>query len=117
MCSARTRGTDEEDEMHEYGIAVAADAAAIVTLGWFELRARRRRRRDAARAATRDAGIPRDVDLALAIADHLRLKYRPLFTRNRALLEATNEAMRVSLRAAAAIAKLLNYPPTETEEV
>jgi hypothetical protein len=86
-------------------IAVAAVAAAFALDAW-QLRHRRR-----ARARQRAVGagpykpthdFPRDVDLALAIADHLRLKFGPIVR----LGLAINEAMRVSLRAATLVAPI-----------
>lgn len=63
----------------EIGLA-AAIATTLTTTVRYDLRRwrrdRHRRRGTGPYAPTHD--LPRDVDLVLAIADHLRLKYRPL---------------------------------------
>lgn len=98
--------------------AVIATAIAVVSItAALALDGRQRRRRLAARQEMREAGsgpygplheVPRNVDLAIAIAEHLRLKYRPIIY----AWQAVDDALRVSLRAATLLAREI---PTRTE--
>lgn len=99
----------------EVGLAALA-AYAFVEGIWLDIR----RERDRAwRERHRLAGsgpyepthdIPRDVDLPLAIADHLRLRYAPLVGIGIAVNRAWRE---VGLAAAAALARALQPRPEE----
>lgn len=105
----------------EVGLAALA-AYAFVEGIWLDIR----RERDRAwRERHRLAGsgpyepthdIPRDVDLAVAIADHLRLVYRPLVeaAQRARLIDAINHAFRISLRAAAILARALDQEGSTT---
>lgn len=96
--------------------AIAAAVATIVTELVVDLG---RIRRTAAREEHRANGtgpyapthdLPRDVDLALEIADHLRLKYREVVELGTAINRAWREA---GLRAATLLASALQ-PREET---